>query len=193
MNILMMLFTAVMICWSGNGDKNTWKLDGGHSSMRFSVKHMGVANFNGSFERFDLTMKTVGEDFSTMEVEFSADVASINTANKMRDEHLLSEDFFDATKYPKLTFKSKSAKKKGKNTFLVSGDFTMHGITKTVELTVVHNATVKIKDEGKEIPLAGLKVSGSVKRSDYGISPDFTDLANEVFLDADLEIYMEPK
>jgi polyisoprenoid-binding protein YceI len=69
----------------------------------------------------------------------------------------------------------------------------MHGITKTVELTVVHNATVKIKDEGKEIPLAGLKVSGSVKRSDYGISPDFTDLANEVFLDADLEIYMEPK
>jgi polyisoprenoid-binding protein YceI len=193
MNILMMLFTAVMICWSGNGDKNTWKLDGGHSSMRFSVKHMGVANFNGSFERFDLTMNTVGEDFSTMEVEFSADVASINTANKMRDEHLLSEDFFDATKYPNLTFKSKSAKKKGKNTFLVSGDFTMHGITKTVELTVVQNATVKIKDEGKEIPLAGLKVSGSVKRSDYGISPDFTDLANEVFLDADLEIYMEPK
>ena len=193
MNILMMLFTAVMICWSGNGDKDTWKLDGGHSSMRFSVKHMGIANFNGSFERFDLTMKTVGEDFSTMEVEFSADVASINTANKMRDEHLLSEDFFDATKYPKLTFKSKSVKKKGKNTFLISGDFTMHGITKTVELNVVHNATVKIKDEGKEIPLAGLKVSGSVKRSDFGISPDFTDLADEVYLDADLEIFMEPK
>lgn len=189
----MMLFTAAMICWSGNGDKKTWKLDGGHSSMRFSVKHMGIANFNGSFERFDLTMKTVGEDFSTMEVEFSADVASINTANKMRDEHLLSEDFFDATKYPQLTFKSKSVKKKGKNTFLVSGDFTMHGITKTVELIVVHNATVKIKDEGKEIPLAGLKVSGSVKRSDFGISPDFTDLANEVYLDADLEIFMEPK
>ena len=193
MNILIMLFTAVMICWSGNGDKDTWKLDGGHSSMRFSVKHMGIANFNGSFERFDLTMKTVGEDFSTMEVEFSADVASINTANKMRDEHLLSEDFFDATKYPKLTFKSKSVKKKGKNTFLISGDFTMHGITKTVELNVVHNATVKIKDEGKEIPLAGLKVSGSVKRSDFGISPDFTDLADEVYLDADLEIFMEPK
>jgi polyisoprenoid-binding protein YceI len=193
MNILMMLFTAVMICWSGNGDKDTWKLDGGHSSMRFSVKHMGIANFNGSFERFDLTMKTVGEDFSTMEVEFSADVASINTANKMRDEHLLSEDFFDTTKYPKLTFKSKSVKKKGKNTFLISGDFTMHGITKTVELNVVHNATVKIKDEGKEIPLAGLKVSGSVKRSDFGISPDFTDLADEVYLDADLEIFMEPK
>jgi len=193
MKILLMLFTAAMICWNGNGDKNTWKLDGGHSSMRFSVKHMGIANFNGSFERFDLTMKTTGEDFSTMEVDFSADIASINTANKMRDEHLQSEDFFHAEKYPKLTFKSKSVKKKGENTYLISGDFTMHGYTKTVELTAVHNATVKVKDEGKEIPLAGLKVSGSIKRSEYGISPDFTDIADVVYLDADLEIYMEPK
>lgn len=193
MNYLLMLLSAATICFSVNADKNTWKLDGGHSSMRFSVKHMGIANFNGSFERFDLTLKTVGEDFSTMEVEFSADVNSINTANKMRDEHLMSEDFFNAEKFPKLTFKSKSVKKKGKNTYLISGDFTMHGVTKTVELTAVHNATVKVKDEGKEIPLAGLKVSGSVKRSDYGVSPDFKDIADEVFLDADLEVFMEPK
>jgi polyisoprenoid-binding protein YceI len=191
MNFLIMLFTAVMISWSGNADKNVWKLDGGHSSLRFSVKHQGIANFNGSFERFDLTVKTNGEDFSTMEIDLNADVSSINTANEMRDEHLQSEDFFDAAKYPKISFKSKSVKKKGKNTYLVSGDFTMHGVTKTVELTAVHNATIKVKDDGKEIPLAGFKVTGSVKRSDYGVSPDFKDIADEVALDADLEIYME--
>ena len=191
MNFLLIILSAAMMSWAANADKNVWKLDGGHSAMRFSVKHMGIANFNGSFDRFDLTVKTDGEDFSTMEIDLNADIASINTSNKMRDEHLQSEDFFNAAKYPKLSFKSKSVKKKGKNTYLVTGDFTMHGVTKTVVLTVVHNATIKVKDDSKEIPLAGFKVSGAVKRSDFGVAPDFKDIADDVVLDADLEIYME--
>ncbi len=180
-----------MISLSAIGQKSLWKLDAGHSSMRFSVKHMGIANFNGSFQRFDVSLSALGEDFSTMEIDMNADIASINTANEMRDKHLLSEDFFDAEKYPKMTFKSKSVKKKDEKSFLVSGDFSMHGITKTVELLAVHTGTIKVTDEGKEIPIVGFKVSGTIKRSDYGISPDYTDIADEVSLDADLEIYMD--
>lgn len=188
---LLLMLSAIMFSLSAFGQKSMWKLDGGHSSLRFSTKHMGIAYFNGSFQKFDVGVKAFGEDFSTMEIDMSADIASINTANEMRDKHLLSEDFFNAEKYPKMTFLSKSVKKKDDKSFLVSGDFTIHGITKTVELTAVHTGTIKVTDDGKEIPIVGFKVTGSIKRSDYGISPDFKDIADEVSLDADLELYMD--
>jgi polyisoprenoid-binding protein YceI len=189
MKSLFLILTSVMLMFSGDAEKTNWQLDGGHSSLRFSVKHQGVANFNGSFGRFDVNIQTTGEDFSTMQVEMSADIASINTNDATRDEHLLAEDFFNAEKFPKMTFKSKSVKKKGKNGYIVSGDFTMRGVTKTVELTAVHNATVYIENDGQKIPLAGLKITGMVKRSDFGVAPEFKDIVNDVYLDADIEIY----
>ena len=189
---LVLLSTVILFSFT-NTEKKKWQLDGGHSSLRFSVSHQGVANFNGSFGKFSVQMTTEGDDFSTMQVEMSADIASINTNNSMRDKHLCEEDFFNAEKFPKMTFKSKSVKKKGKNKYIVSGDFTMHGVTKTVELTAVHNGTVILEDEGQKIPLAGLKVTGTVKRSDYGISPEYKDIADEVNLEADLEIYNAPE
>ena len=191
-NLLVLLFSTFILFSFNNPEKSVWQLDGGHSSLRFSVKHMGVANFNGNFEKFKVTVNTKGDDFSTMEVEMSADVESLNTGNSMRDKHLCAEDFFDAKKYPKISFKSTSVKKKGKNGYIVKGDFTMHGVTKQVELTAVHNATVVLKEEGQEIPLAGFKVSGVVKRSDFGVAPSFQSVADEVYLDADIEIFKAP-
>ncbi len=190
--LFLVVLSAVMLFSFTNGDKKKWQLDGGHSSLRFSVSHKGISNFNGTFGKFTVAVNTVGNDFSTMEIEMSAEVASINTGNSMRDKHLCAEDFFNAEKFPNLTFNSKAVKKKGKS-YIISGDFTMHGVTKTVELTAVHNGTLILEEEGKEIPIAGFKVTGTVKRSDFGISPDFKDIADEVNLEADIEIYNVPE
>lgn len=162
----------------------TYTLDLSHSRLGFSVKHMGIADFNGSFSNFETKITSTKADFSDASVELSADINSIYTGNEMRDNHLKTADFFDAEKYPKLTFKSTSFKLvKGKQ-YKIVGDLTMHGVTKKVELDAVHNATIDHPQSKK--PIAGFKVTGIVKCSDFGIATP--GIANEVNLIADLEL-----
>jgi polyisoprenoid-binding protein YceI len=182
------LFCFSFLAVKGQGGK--WQLDRGHSSLGFSVSHMGIAEFNGTFDKFDVKVTTSGADFTDATIELTAEVASVNTGNEMRDKHLAAEDFFDAGKFPTMTFKSKSVKKKGKN-YVIVGEFTFHGVSKLITLNAKHNGTLNLKDDGKDLQIAGFEVSGSIKRSEFGIAPDFKDIADEIFLDADLEIYKQ--
>jgi polyisoprenoid-binding protein YceI len=187
------LISTLFLCsllLKNDSEPGKWQLDRGHSSLGFSVTHMGIAEFNGTFDKFDVKVTTTGADFTDATIELSAEVASVNTGNEMRDKHLAAEDFFDAAKYPQMTFKSKSVKKKGKN-YVITGDFTFHGKTKTITLNAKHNGTLNLKDDGKEFQIAGFEVSGSIKRSDFGIAPEFKDIADEISLDADLEIFKQ--
>jgi polyisoprenoid-binding protein YceI len=149
---------------------------------------MGISDFNGNFGKFETKITTSKEDFSDAVVELSADVNTINTGNEMRDGHLKSADFFETEKFPTLTFKSTSFKLvKGKN-YKIEGELTMHGVSKKVTLDAIHYGNVENPQNKKTV--AGFKVTGVVKRSDFGIGAGFPapGLSDEVNLIADLEL-----
>ena len=165
--------------------ETTWKVDTMHSEVGFKVRHMMISNVSGSFGTFDANVATEGDDFTTAQFSFNADIASINTGVADRDGHLKSADFFDVEKFPTLTFKSTSVKKAKGNNYTIVGDFTMHGVTKAVTLVGTHTGSAKNR-AGNDV--AGLQITGVVKRSDFGVGQAGPGLSDEVNLIADLEV-----
>ena len=168
-------------------DAGSWSLDAGHSRLGFTVKHMEISETVGQFDKFDVKITTPNADFSDATIELTAEAKTVNTYLSMRDDHLRSADFFDVEKHPTITFKSTSVKKAKGNNYVIKGNFTMHGVTKTVVLSGVHNGTTKNR-AGAD--LAGLKISGLIKRSEYGVGVTMpnTVVADEIYLNADLEV-----
>src|SRR5687767_12750509 len=124
------LFVMLMIAGAAIA-QTTWTIDKNHSKIGFSVAHMGVSEVEGKFNDFDGSLVSKADDFNGAEVKFTAKTASIDTDNEKRDNHLRSPDFFEAEKYPEITFKGNLTKAGGK--YKLKGDFTMHGVTKPVE------------------------------------------------------------
>lgn len=168
-----------------------WSSDASHSRLGFTIKHMGISDMNGSFSNYEVKMTATKDDFSDAKVELSGEVSSINTANEMRDNHLKSADFFDAEKFPKFTFVSKSFTKvpKSKNEYKVVGDLTLHGVTKEVTMTAVHNGTITNPMNKKEV--SGFKMTGTINRIDFGVGAENPGLSNDVKVTADLELVKE--
>ena len=166
---------------------NTWKSDSVHSRFGFSVNHLGIASFSGSFKDYKISITNNAADFSDAVVELTAETKSINTDNEMRDKHLQSPDFFDAEKYPQITFKSTSFKKTGAKTYKATGDLTLHGVTKKIELDATLVGTAVHPQSKKD--LVGFKVTGTIKRSDFGIATGMPAamLSDEVTLDGNFE------
>ena len=168
-------------------DAGSWSLDAWHSRLGFTVKHMEISETVGQFDKFDVKITTPNADFSDATIELTAEAKTVNTYLSMRDDHLRSADFFDVEKHPTITFKSTSVKKAKGNNYVIKGNFTMHGVTKTVVLAGVHNGTTKNR-AGAD--LAGLKISGLIKRSEYGVGVTMPNsvVADEIYLNADLEV-----
>jgi polyisoprenoid-binding protein YceI len=164
-----------------------WSLDDSHSRLGFTINHRGITDVHGEFSKFQVTLSQPNSDFSDASIEMTAESKSINTGISMRDDHLRAEDYFNVDKFPTLNFKSTSVKKLKDNEYEVLGDFTMKGVTKKVKLTATHTGTTKTKGG----QAAGLKMSGVVKRSDYGIGEIGPGLSDDVKLMADLEIILE--
>ena len=146
---------------------NTWKIDNAHSEIVFKVRHLMVTTVRGNFDKFEGSVKTTDEDLTKAEISFSADVGSINTHNDMRDGHLKSPEFFDATQFPTLSFKSSNISKKADNDYLVTGDLTMHGVTKPVVFDAVFNGYGVNMHKNK---VMGFDISGSLSRKDFGLT-----------------------
>jgi polyisoprenoid-binding protein YceI len=144
----------------------TWKIDPTHSEVKFKVKHLVVSTVTGHFNNYVATAETPG-DFSDAKIAFEADVDSIDTKNAQRDGHLKSPDFFDAAQFPKLTFVSKSFKKKSGNEFELVGDLTIRGTKKETKLDVVYNGTVK---GFGGVDVAGFEITGKINRQDFGLT-----------------------
>jgi len=183
------LLVALLV--TGSAFAQTWTVDKVHSTLGFTVSHLVVSEVDGSFKSFDAKITSSKEDFSDAVFEFTGDAASIYTNNDKRDEHLRSADFFDVQKYPTFTFKSKSVKKIDAKNYKVTGDFTFHGVTKTVELDVIFNGTTVHPFNKKT--LAAFKVGGVIKRSDFGIGASTPSgvVGDEVTINAKTEFFKD--
>lgn len=146
---------------------STWNIDPDHSSVGFKVRHLMVSNVKGSFEKHKGTVEINEKDITKSKVAVTIDTASVNTNVVKRDEHLRSADFFDVAKYPTMTFVSKSVAKAGKGKLKVTGDLTLHGVTKQVVLNVEGPAK-ESKDPWGNLR-SGVTASTKINRKDFGL------------------------
>ena len=144
----------------------TWDIDGGHSNVGFSVRHLMVSNVRGTFKTVSGTVELDEADPSKAKVVATIDTKSVDTGDGKRDEHLRSPDFFDSAKNPQMTFTSKSVKRAGKG-WKVAGDLTIRGVTKEVVLDVSTLAP-SVKDPWGGIR-TGFTATTSINRKDYGM------------------------
>lgn len=144
----------------------TYKIDVDHSDIMFKIRHLMISNVSGIFKKFDATAEIDENDLSNAEVSFEADVASVDTKNEQRDTHLQSDDFFNAEKYPKMTFKSSSIKKVSDEEFMVTGDLTIRDVTKSVDLKVEYNGEITDPWGNERL---GFEITGKINRREYGL------------------------
>jgi polyisoprenoid-binding protein YceI len=170
--------------------------DPAHSSASFSVKHLMVTTVRGEFGKTTSTLHWNQEDPTRSSVETKIDASSINTNNEKRDGHLKSADFFDAGKCPEITFKSTKIEKAGGDKYKVSGDLTMHCVTKPATLEVSFDGKPVKAPWGATIYAAG--ASTKVKRSDWGLTWNKTlesggvVVSDDVQIDVDIEYNAKP-
>ena len=184
---LMLFLTAVLLSVSAIA-QTTWVEDPMHSKLGFTVTHLGIADVPGYFDDYDVTITSSKPDFSDAVVELTAQTKSINTQVDPRDNHLRSADFFDAEKYPTMTFKSTSIKKLKDGNYELTGDLTIHGTTKQVKVNMLYRGTTE-NPNANGAPVAGIQITGTIKRSDFGVGPGFPPpmISDEVRIKADGE------
>ena len=165
-----------------------WSIDPTHSEIGFKVKHMMFTNVSGSFQKFDASIETEDDNFENAKIEFTGDVDSITTGNADRDTHLLSPDFFDAEKFPKLTFSASSFKKQNEGEYELKGDLTLHGVTKPVKLDVEFGGLAK--DPWGNVK-AGMSISGKINRKDWGLNWNSALEAGGVLVGEEVKLNIE--
>ena len=161
-----------------------WSIDPTHSEIGFKVKHMMFTNVSGKFVSYDATITTEDDNFENANIEFSADINSINTNNADRDNHLKSGDFFDAENYPKLTFKSTSLTKNGDD-YELTGDLTLKGVTKSVTLPAEISGLMKDPWGNTKV---GINIDGKINRKDWGLNYNAALEAGGVLISEDVRL-----
>lgn len=162
------LMAILLVAATGAMAQTKWTVDKLHSNVKFSVQHMVVSEMEGSFKMFDGTMEHSKADFSDAKINFTVDVASVNTDNERRDGHLKADDFFNAEKYPKMTFVSTSVKPAGQGKYKIAGNLTIRDVTKPVVFDVTHGGVLKTQKGSK----AGFKARTTINRFDYNLKWD---------------------
>ena len=150
------------------GDTETFTFDKAHSLVGFRIRHF-VSKVEGRFKDFDGTIWIDRTNPSASKVELTIQAASIDTANENRDKDLRSDNFFDTAKYPTITFKSTKIEPKGKDAYDVTGEFTMHGVTRTITVPVKHGGFLKIKGRTGMTEKTGFEINFPLNRKDFGI------------------------
>jgi polyisoprenoid-binding protein YceI len=146
----------------------TWELDPSHSGIEFSVRHMMVSTVKGRFEKVKGTVELDEKDVTKSTVEVTIDLGSVNTNEPKRDAHLKSPDFFDVAKFPTAIFKSTKVQKAGKNKLKVTGELSLHGVTKPVVLEVEGPTDAFKTPFGTTV--RGVHATGKIDRKDFEIS-----------------------
>ena len=144
-----------------------WQIDGSHSGIHFTVRHLVIAKVRGQFSRWSGTITVPGEDFTRASVEVVIDASSIDTGVADRDAHLRSPDFFDVAQYPEITFKASRFEPQGDTTARLVGELTLKGITREIALTVERGGQAR-DPWGNE--RAAFSAKTSIERSDFGLT-----------------------
>lgn len=145
----------------------TWNLDAAHSEVSFRVRHLVISTVSGKFNKFSSVTQTEGDDFSTADISFEIETASIDTGMEQRDQHLQSDDFFNSDKFPKLTYKSTAVRKVKDGLYHIDGNLTIRDITKPFTLEAEFGGIAK---DPYGQTKAGFDVSGKISRQEFGLT-----------------------
>jgi polyisoprenoid-binding protein YceI len=146
----------------------TWEIDPAHTSVGFGVRHLMVSTVRGEFTKVSGTAEADEKDYTKAKIQATIDAASINTRVEKRDAHLKSADFLDVAKYPTITFVSTKIEKAGEGRWKVTGDLTLHGVTRPVTLDV-EGPTPPVKDPMTGALRAGAHATTRINRKDFGV------------------------
>ena len=165
-----------------------WVLDPTHSEVEFKIKHMMISTVTGNFKKFDATVETEGEDFTTAKVKFTVDVDSIDTKNEQRDGHLKSVDFFDTANFPEFTFvATKYENVDNDGSYEVYGDLTIRGITRNEKFDAEFGGVIKDPWGNTR---AGLTITGKINRKDFGLTWSGATETGSLIVSEDVKIHV---
>ncbi len=165
MKKLVALF-ALVVATQISFAQSVWNLDAAHSNVKFTIIYSGVAEMEGKFNTFDGRIVCTKDNFQNAVITFEVDAASIDTDNTMRDDHLRSDDFFNAEKFPKMTFVSTSFTEVQDNKYRLEGNLTIRDVTKRVVFDVTYGGT-RIDARGNT--RAGFVAKTTINRMDYNL------------------------
>jgi polyisoprenoid-binding protein YceI len=168
---------------------STWNVDPVHSAAEFKVKHMMISNVKGHFTGLKGTLTLDGTDVTKSRVEGTIDVATVTTREPQRDTHLRSADFFDVEKFPTMSFKSTLITRESEEELAVTGDLTIHGVTREVEFTV-EGPTPPGKDPWGNTRL-GASATTKISRKDFGLTYNATLETGGILIGDEVTITVE--
>lgn len=185
------LITALAMAATAAAQAATWQIDPNHTAAQFSVRHLGVSTVRGAFTKVSGSVKHDPTDPSKDSLEAIIDASSVDTRVEMRDNDIKSPHFLDSQKYPTITFHSKSTKVAGPGKLLITGELTLHGVTKEVVLDV----------DGPSGPIAdragqrmGASATTKITRQDFGVTAGSGVVGDEITITIDVEmIQPQPK
>ncbi|MDB5054456.1 MAG: YceI family protein [Bacilli bacterium] len=168
--------------------KSKWQVDSTHSSIDFTIKHMMIAKVKGTFNTFTAEIEADLADLTSASIRFTVDASSIDTRNTDRDNHLRSADFFEVEKYPEISFKSTHIKKTGDGEYDVTGDVTLHNVTRAETFSIVFEGAGKDPWGNEKVGFSG---QGKIKRSDYGLTYNAVLETGGVLISDDIKLAIE--
>ena len=186
---IFLIVLTVFFTFTAQSQAATWQIDPDHSSFQFKVRHLMVSNVKGDFIKMNGAVTIDDKDVSNLNVELTIDAASVNTGHAQRDEHLRAADFFDVAKYPTITFVSKKVMKDGPDRLKVTGDLTIHGVTREVTVNV-EGPTQEIKDPRGNFR-RGAAGTARINRKDFGLIWNRALETGGVVVGEDVDIFVE--
>jgi polyisoprenoid-binding protein YceI len=184
------LFSALALAATARAQVGTWQIDPNHSSAQFAVRHLGVSTVRGAFTKVSGSAKYDPSNPGNDSLDATIDVSSVDTRVEMRDKDLRSPNFFDVAKYPTMTFRSKSTTAPGAGKLQITGDLTLHGVTKEVVLDV-DGPTAPIKDPWGNQRI-GASASTKVNRRDFGVNGAGGAVGDDITITIDVELIQPP-
>lgn len=182
-----LILLAAAFTYTAASAQTTWTVDKAHSNVKFTVTHLMVSDVDGIFKNYDATITAAKPDFSDAKFQISIQTASVTTDNDQRDKHITSPDFFDVATYPTLTFTSTGITKTSDKHYKLTGNLTLHGVTKPASFDLWYRGT--IQNPMSKADDAGFQLTGTIKRSDFNFGSKFGNamVSDEVAIKANGE------
>jgi len=188
--LLLILTAALALTASAAAQATTWQIDPNHTAAQFSVRHLGISTVRGAFTKVSGSVTYDPANPGKTLIDVTIDTSSVDTRVERRDNDLRSPNFFDAAKFPTLTFKSKHTEANGAGRLKVTGDLTIHGVTKEVVLEV-EGPSAPMKDPRGNWHM-GASASTKINRQDFGVSADKGMVGDDISIMIDVELVQSP-